>query len=100
MKPPQYLTNMSPCDILEAINAISTACRIARLTLQSSQSIYLERLLSHDALSSLLRMSANAKSNSIRLAATKAVCLILPYTPPHHGSHCYEIGELRSATQY
>jgi hypothetical protein len=82
MEKPMSTFMFGACDVGESIGIIGAICRISQLSLKNRGTSGLQRVLSHDVLGPLLRLSFLANSSSIRIASTKAVCLLLPYSSP------------------
>jgi hypothetical protein len=82
MDRPVATFSIGNCDVAESIGIIGAICRISHLSLKNQGTSGVQRLLSHDVLGPLLRLAFLANSTSIRIAATKAVCLLLPYSSP------------------
>jgi hypothetical protein len=57
-------------------------CRVTRFSMNSHGNEGVERLLSHDVLNPILRLAFSATSTTIRLAATKGLCILLPFSSP------------------
>ena len=82
MNRPVGTLSVGTCDVAESIGIIGAICRISHLSLKSQGAVGLQRLLSHGVLGPLMRLTFLANSTSIRIASTKALCLLLPYSSP------------------
>ena len=79
---PMGQTAAHTCSNAEAVSLIGTLCRKARSLKAEKGKQGLERLLSQGILSPLLSLTFKGSSATVRLAAAKATCLLLPYSSP------------------
>jgi hypothetical protein len=79
---PMTAGNIGSLGAAESIAIIGAICRVSHMSLKSQSVSGIQRLLSHDILSPLIRLSFMADSMSIRFSATKSLCSLLPYSLP------------------
>ena len=78
---PMGVSSTIYCSNAEVVGMIGMLSRIAK-SLHSGKGNSIDRLLNHDVLTPLLLLMFNGYSETIRACATKASCLLIPFSSP------------------
>lgn len=82
LAPPKSLFPNGLFGRAETVGILGALCRITRLLYRQLDTSGIEKLLSHGVLEPVMQLGFSSNSTAVRMAASKALCGILPFAAP------------------